>query len=68
MMAQKLTRQRGMTKVHLKNLQTTTTSPTTCKFEEQQTNEQPQRGPTIVAGPQLCKVESNNNYQHRTKQ
>ena len=57
-MAQKLTRQRGMTTTQPKKLQTATTGPTTCKVEEQQTNEQPRRGPTATAGPQLCKVES----------
>jgi hypothetical protein len=67
-MAQKLTRQRGMTEAQLENLQTATTGPTACKVEEQQTSEQPQRGPTAAAGPQLCKVESNNNNQHRTNQ
>ena len=68
MMAWKLTRQRGMTRAQPQNLQTVTTSPTTCKVEEQQTSEQPRRGPTVAAGPQLCKVESNNNNQHRTNQ
>jgi hypothetical protein len=35
---------------------------------KQQTNEQEPRGPTAAAGPQLCKVESNNNKQHQTNQ
>jgi hypothetical protein len=35
---------------------------------KQQTNEQAPRGPTAAAGPQLCKVESNNNKQHPTNQ
>jgi hypothetical protein len=35
---------------------------------KQQTSEQAPRGPTAAAGPQLCKVESNNNKQHRTNQ
>jgi hypothetical protein len=49
MMAQKLTRQRRMTEAQLQNLQTATTGPTTCKVEEQQTSEQPRRGPTATA-------------------
>ena len=56
-MAQKLTRQRGMTRAQPQNLKTTTTGPTTCKVEEQQTNELA----TATVGPQLCKVESNKN-------
>jgi hypothetical protein len=35
---------------------------------KQQTSEQVPRGPTAAAGPQLCKVESNNNKQHPTNQ
>jgi hypothetical protein len=35
---------------------------------KQQTSEQAPRGPTAAAGPQLCKVESNNNKQHPTNQ
>jgi hypothetical protein len=35
---------------------------------KQQTNEQVPRGPTAAAGPQLCKVESNNNKQHPANQ
>jgi hypothetical protein len=66
MMAQKITRQRGMTRAQPQKLQTTTTYPTTCKVEEQQTNEQPQRGPNTNAGPQLCKVESKKNKNHGT--
>jgi hypothetical protein len=31
---------------------------------KQQTSEQAPRGPTAAAGPQLCKVEANNNKQH----
>jgi hypothetical protein len=31
---------------------------------KQQNNEQAPKGPTAVAGPQLCKVESNNNKKH----
>jgi hypothetical protein len=31
---------------------------------KQQTNEQVPRGPTAIAGPQFCKVESNNNKKH----
>jgi hypothetical protein len=68
MMAQKLTRQRGMTEALLQNLQTVTTGPTACKVEVQQTSEQPRRGPTAIVGCQLCKVESNNNNKHRTNQ
>ena len=68
MMEQKLTRQRRMTETQLQNLQTTTTGPTTCKVEEQQTRGQPRRGPTATAGPQLYKVESNKNKNHETNQ
>jgi hypothetical protein len=64
MMAQKLTRQRGMTRAQPQNLQTATTGPTTCKVEEQQTSEQA----TATAGPQLCKVESNKNKKHGMNQ
>jgi hypothetical protein len=35
---------------------------------KQQTSEQAPRGPTAAAGPQLCKVESNNNKQHPMNQ
>jgi hypothetical protein len=35
---------------------------------KQQTSEQAPKGPTAAAGPQLCKVESNNNKQHPTNQ
>jgi hypothetical protein len=45
---------------NLAKLKQTTTS------NKQQTNEQAPRGPNAAAGPQLCKVESNNNKQHRT--
>ena len=38
-MAQKLTRQRGMTTAQPPKLQTATTGPTTCKVEEQQTSD-----------------------------
>jgi hypothetical protein len=38
-MAQKLTRQRGMTTAQPQKLQTATTGPTTCKVEEQQTSD-----------------------------
>jgi hypothetical protein len=41
MMAQKLTRQRRMTRAKPQKLQTSTTGPTTCKVEEEQTIEQP---------------------------
>ena len=51
-----------------KKMQTATTSPTTCKVEEQQTSEQPRRARTTSAGPQLCKVESNKNQNHGMKQ
>jgi hypothetical protein len=67
-MAQKLTRQRGMTTTQPQKLQTATTGLTTCKVEEQQTSEQPQRGPTTTAGPQLCKVESNKKKDYGTNQ
>jgi hypothetical protein len=33
-----------------------------------QTSEQAPKGPTIAAGPQLCKVESNNNKKHPSNQ
>jgi len=56
-MARNLTCQRGMTKAQLP----------ACKVEEQQTSEQPRRDST-AARPQLCKVEANNNKQHRTNQ
>jgi hypothetical protein len=36
--------------------------------DKQQTSEQVRRGPTAAAGPQLCKVESNNNKQHPANQ
>jgi len=67
-MAQKITRQRGMTKEQPQNLQTATRGPKSCKVEEQQASEQPRRGPTATAGPHLCRVESNNNKQHGTNQ
>jgi hypothetical protein len=51
-----------------KKMQIAITSPTTCKVEEQQTSEQPQRARTTSAGPQICKVESNKNQNHGTKQ
>ena len=35
---------------------------------KQQTSEQAPRGLTVAAGPQLLKVESNNNKQHQTRQ
>ena len=35
---------------------------------KQQTSEQTPGGPIAAAGPQLCKVESNNNKQHPTNQ
>jgi hypothetical protein len=35
---------------------------------KQQTSEQAPRGPGAAAGPQLCKVESNNNKQHPPNQ
>jgi hypothetical protein len=68
MMAQKLTRQQGMTTPQPPKMQTTTTGPTTCKFEEQKTSEQPRRGPIATPGPQLCKVESKKNKYHGTNQ
>ena len=49
-------------------MQTTTTGPIACKVEEQKTSEQPRRGPTTAARPQICKVESNNNKKHRMNQ
>jgi len=42
-----------------------TRATTQCK---QQTSEQAQRGPSVATGPQLCKVESNNNKQRPPNQ
>jgi hypothetical protein len=42
-----------------------TRATTRCK---QKTSEQAQRGPNAATGPQLCKVESNNNKQHPLNQ
>jgi hypothetical protein len=36
----------------------------TREINKQQTNEKAPRGPTVAAGPQLCKVEANNNKHH----
>jgi len=36
----------------------------TRESNKQKTNEQVPKSPTAVAGPQLCKVESNNNKHH----
>jgi hypothetical protein len=40
----------------------------TRESNKQQTSQQAPRGPTVVARPQLCKVEANNNKQHPTNQ
>jgi hypothetical protein len=40
----------------------------TRESNKQQTSEQVPKGPTAAAGPQLCKVESNNNKQHPANQ
>jgi hypothetical protein len=61
-------------------LQTATTGPTadakpnlaklklTKASNKQQTNEQAPKGPTAAIGPQLCKVDANNNNQHQANQ
>jgi hypothetical protein len=51
-----------------KTMQTATTGPIACKFEEQQTSKQPRRARTASAGPQLYKIKSNKNQNHGTKQ
>jgi hypothetical protein len=35
---------------------------------QEKTSEKAPRGPTAAVGPQLCKVEANNNKQHPTNQ